>query len=122
MTEKLEVLNLKASYTKDRTKFPRLYVWPEDETVFENLLAGRRSRPVELYRKLLPEILERFGLPEDTKATWSQKAGCSCGCSPGFILNHPLLERTSMVYHVTVTRAAVDDEIRKAVKEIQGKK
>lgn len=65
---------------------PRLYVGIEDESVLENF-AYRTNRPTAIYRQALPEILRRVGLPVDTKAVWNQKAGCSCGCSPGFVLD-----------------------------------
>lgn len=54
----------------------------------EQFVAGRRSRPYTEYRKLLPEIFEKAGIPAGTKASWSQKAGCSCPCSPGFVLDY----------------------------------
>lgn len=65
----------------------RIYVWAEKESVLENL-ANRRSRPHQLYKKhVMAEILERANLPVVTKVRWSQTAGCSCGCSPGFIVD-----------------------------------
>lgn len=68
----------------------RLYIFPQ-ETLLENL-RNRRTRPYKEYRKLIPEIMEKAGLSElwkkgDIKASWSQYAGCSCPCSPGFILS-----------------------------------
>lgn len=68
-----------------RPKQPRVYYSHTDETVWDNL-ANRRCRPVTIYRKHLPEVLKFLGLPADTKYRWSQYAGCSCGCSPAFIL------------------------------------
>lgn len=72
-------------------KKPRVYFF-HDESILENL-ENRRSRPYNEYRKLMPEVLKKANknpdfadIPENTKAAWSQKAGCSCGCSPGFIL------------------------------------
>lgn len=74
-------------------KKPRVYFFV-DETILENL-QNRRSRPYNEYRKLIPQVLKKANkqqdkelpkFPENTKACWSQKAGCSCGCSPGFIL------------------------------------
>ncbi len=41
---------------------------------------------IKKFKNCLPCILKEVGIPENTKASWSQKAGCSCGCSPGFIL------------------------------------
>ena len=66
---------------------------------------GRYNRPYKEYRALLPEVLEQLGLPTDTKAVWSQKAGCRCGCSPGFILQFPSKGKLVDVYvdYVVVT-------------------
>jgi hypothetical protein len=63
----------------------RLYISPEGENLLGNLM-NRRCRPVELYRTVLPEIFEKFNI-HPSSVRWSQKAGCSCGCSPGFILH-----------------------------------
>lgn len=64
----------------------RLFVGPEDWDVIENLW-NRESRPIAIYRMALPAIYKRLGIPQGTAARWSQKAGCSCPCSPGFILD-----------------------------------
>jgi hypothetical protein len=64
----------------------RLYLWPEGEEVIENFLVGRHTRPVALYRLALPAIFKELQIGP-YKAIWSQKAGCSCGCSPAFILD-----------------------------------
>ena len=65
-----------------------LFVWAKDEGAGLEQFVYRHSRPVQLYRTLLPEIFEALGLPANTTARWSQKAGCTCPCSPGFILSH----------------------------------
>ena len=70
---------------RDYNARPRLYIDYKDESVLENL-ANRRSRPTTLYKAMLPEIIAKLDLPPETKVSWSQKAGCQCGCSPGFIL------------------------------------
>ena len=62
----------------------RMYLFPKGENILENL-QNRRSRPYKAYREMLPEIFEQLKLPHDTKVSWSQLAGCRCGCSPGFI-------------------------------------
>ena len=74
----------------------RVYVWPRGESILENL-CNRRSRPYTEYRKLLA------GKSFMEKARWSQKAGCSCGCSPGFILDRTLHKDDKPVdFHVEV--------------------
>jgi hypothetical protein len=68
----------------------KMYFSPEGETVLDQFLVGRRTRPNTLLRKLIPEALKRANvanLSEYTKSSWSRKAGCTCGCSPGFVLS-----------------------------------
>lgn len=62
----------------------RFYVGPAGESVLANLVY-RASRPVKVYRKAATAALEAMNLT-DRKLEWSRTAGCSCGCSPGFIL------------------------------------
>lgn len=54
----------------------------------QDMMTGfRYSNPHRMYRKMvLPQAFKRLGLPPDTVARWSQYAGCSCPCSPGFVL------------------------------------
>lgn len=84
----------------ERASRPRIYFFPEGETIWENLL-NRHDRPHKVYREFLPEVLRSLGLPEDAKVSWSQKAGCSCGCSPAFIVKDPRL--SNYRHHVYVT-------------------
>ena len=63
---------------------PRLYVDIKDESIFEHVV-NRKRRPYNIYKTAiwgseLPQVLN-LG-----KLSWSQYAGCSCPCSPGFIL------------------------------------
>jgi len=46
---------------------------------------GRVDDEVSLFRSLLPAVKEVLGWPGDVKFGWSRKAGCRCGCSPGFV-------------------------------------
>jgi hypothetical protein len=64
-----------------------LYFFPTGETILDNL-ALRRQRPVKEFRALIPQVCEAVGITnmQDLKFSWSQKAGCSCGCSPGFVV------------------------------------
>ncbi len=63
---------------------PRLYISVKDETIMENL-ANRKRRPYNVYKTLIHSSMlgQIFDLG---KLQWSQYAGCSCPCSPGFIL------------------------------------
>ena len=74
----------------------RIYIFT-DESILENLLlraSGENCHPSGVYRKqVLPAIWKSLNITPPKKINWSSKAGCSCGCSPGFIINdkiHPL--------------------------------
>lgn len=66
---------------------PRVYIWLEGESVFDNFI-NRWGRPHKAFRKFILPTLKRVlnVVDDDIKFNWSQKAGCSCGCSPGFII------------------------------------
>jgi hypothetical protein len=80
--------------TQDKpTNKTRISVFLKNENIIENLL-NRYSRESKLYRKeVLPTAFKKLKTvdPElykqikDDKWKWSQYAGCSCGCSPGFV-------------------------------------
>jgi len=86
----------------------RVYVWPERETVMENLV-NRRSRPYNEWRPLVLKELRDAGYQVE-KLQWNQKAGCTmCPCSPGFIVHLKNSERaicnedrTPIDIHLTV--------------------
>lgn len=78
-------IEVKTRYQRNSAK-PRIYVFPKGETILEQL-ETRRQRPYTAYRKeVLPTVMKQLGIPEDTRVRWSQYAGCSCPCSPGFIV------------------------------------
>jgi hypothetical protein len=77
-----------------------VFIHHDDETLAENLV-NRRDRPRDFYRKyVLPKVIQQLNLREGTKARWSQYAGCSCPCSPGFILSDDGLYKTDI--HVSL--------------------
>jgi hypothetical protein len=81
----------------------RIYIWPEGETLQENL-NNRRSRPLGLYRESAFKALDNLKINRSKLSVkWSQKAGCGCGCSPGFIVDgwDPTLDGKDL--HVTIT-------------------
>lgn len=55
-------------------------------TLKDRELSAHKIDPVQVYRKLMPQVLEKVGLNPNMKGQWSRKAGCSCGCSPGFVM------------------------------------
>jgi len=64
----------------------RIFLFPQNETIIENL--GKRfARPQNTWKKIGKSVLKEFGYSEDTKVSFSQQAGCKCGCSPGLIVN-----------------------------------
>ena len=82
----------------------RLYIWPKGESVLENLFEGRHNRPVSFYRKeILPTIRKLFNIDRNTAINWSQKAGCSCPCSPGFIIKDHKFYNMDERYDIRVT-------------------
>lgn len=89
------------------TKQSRLFVSVEGENVLEHL-RNRFDRPVAEYKRLLAPILQSLGVK---KVRWSQKAGCSCGCSPGFVLDRKVFINDSFRGNdlfVTITGAPVN--------------
>ena len=83
-----------------RYKKSRLFLCIKNEKILDNL-ANRRSRPVDKYKSLLPDIVAALEL-EPRKVKWSQYAGCTCPCSPGFIMDHS----QGKDYHVTIDGGA----------------
>jgi hypothetical protein len=76
-----------STYSEEMDKKARIYIFPEGEGIYENLM-NRCQRPHTTYRKeVIPSVLAEMGLPANTKVRWSQYAGCSCPCSPGFVID-----------------------------------
>ena len=74
-----------SEWARDKNKYGRIYVWIKGESILGNLL-NRRSRPYNYYKtEIIPTALRALGIDPAKKVNWSQKAGCSCPCSPGFI-------------------------------------
>jgi hypothetical protein len=109
---------------RDYTKAPRMYVSMSaaGETVLDNLL-NRKRRPYNIYKTLIHS--SGIGSVLDlSKLSWSQHAGCSCPCSPGFVLNrqYPEIEGDVYAYFdvwVTLHGAPSVDE-RKAPRVLVG--
>lgn len=86
-----------------RARTTKLYVFPEGETLLENLY-NRKHRPISVYRKAAKKALEKItaGTEREIKLRWSQRCGCTCPCSPGFFVEGfvPVLNRKNV--YVTI--------------------
>lgn len=70
-----------SGHMTDYTKKPRIY--PSfNESVLDNLV-NRTSRDSTTLGRILRKAMKQLELPG--KVGWSQKAGCSCPCSPGWV-------------------------------------
>ena len=67
---------------KDHYKSPRMYVEVADETVFDNI-ANRKRRPYNVYKTLIHST-NLASVLDLSEFRWSQRAGCTCNCSPGY--------------------------------------
>lgn len=77
-----------------RNSKPRIYVDTDQPFNAIEDLANRTRRPHNAWKldvTIALEELQAKGLTsfrgENFKMSWSQKAGCSCGCSPAFIFS-----------------------------------
>jgi hypothetical protein len=63
-------------------------VYVNEESIMENLIY-RKSRPTKIYRDIINQVREQ--IQEEYKIdlsefVWNQRAFCSCGCSPAFLV------------------------------------
>lgn len=88
---------------------PRCYVFPKGE----NVIVGRHNRPTDLYRReVVPAVTEKLAAylnvsASSIKLNWSRTAGCSCGCSPGYIVTASTLGHKP--FDIFVDVEAADD-------------
>lgn len=96
---------LRRDYNSDCAEYDqttRVYVWPKNENILENL-TNRQNRPYKEYKRLVEKELEDAGY--ECKVRWSQKAGCKmCPCSPGFVLDKTIYgeDNRPVDIHITV--------------------
>lgn len=118
----------KEGYADACREYVRLHFWFEKETVMDHLW-NRHCEPYEEVRPLLAEALASHGVTFE-KSQWSQKCGCSCGCSPGFRLRGvkvngvprhelPLYERPVTVF-LDLAIVAEESEVCGVAGETQG--
>ena len=99
---------------KNYDKETRVYIWPGNESILDQMTT-RLCRPHTIWRKeIMPKVLQELGLPLDTEVKWSQYAGCSCPCSPGFIIKGHC---EHMDVHVYLTDKPVEVKVPELVVE-----
>lgn len=76
----------------------RVFVHLKGESI-RNDIVNRRTRPAKLWKPFAVRAAEAMGLKFES-LSWSQKAGCKCGCSPGFIVKGD--HRSGFDVHVTL--------------------
>jgi predicted DNA-binding WGR domain protein len=66
----------------------RIYLFYTDNVMqsFHDRYDGTHALLGQLFRPLVPVVLAKIKKPTDLTVRWSQYAGCSCPCSPGFIV------------------------------------
>ena len=91
-----EIDNENMFHMGERTKM-KLYFFPKNQSLIETIMK-RYNSPSDLWKKLGSEAMAELGYRiKDNKLSFSQKAGCSCGCSPGLITT----KRTGKSWYIT---------------------
>lgn len=94
----MQIRNVK-EIRRSRTGNARVFVSAKDENPIKDMLTGARwNRPYQAWRPVVQAELAKRGLP--TNVHWSQRAGCACGCSPGFIVPNSM--NLGVDLHVTI--------------------
>jgi hypothetical protein len=88
---------------------PRMYVWADETFDIREDLMNRTRRPYTQWKKIIKPMFATY-LPQvnlERQFMWSQKAGCSCPCSPGFILGSQVVrlsdDRSFVYFDIFVT-------------------
>lgn len=71
-----------------RRKISILYVDRDaelNEALFDSVSVIAYIKRVK--KDIIPDVLQKLNLPENTRVNWSQYAGCACGCSPAFLIH-----------------------------------
>jgi len=104
ITENKQIARNPGSSSREWNKATRIHVFHEGETLIQNLIE-RARRPVSMYRS---KVLEAH--PDlEGHIRWSQTAGCSCGCSPGFIADRTV-RQDGLPVDIYITLSADEPE------------
>lgn len=96
-----------------RSRRNQLYVFESSSTGtsrnISEILQERYSKPYNFYRKEVIPVVKKWLTAEgrvdvvqylEGKWTWSQKAGCACGCSPGFLGDRYMSKDITVVFEI----------------------
>jgi hypothetical protein len=78
----------------NNSRMPELPAVPErahfvdDTTAFHDALVRWWQHRIKLLRPIVLDALREAGV-DPGALRWNRKAGCSCGCSPGFVSDNP---------------------------------
>lgn len=118
-----EVHWIKNTEWRERDRKSRVFIWGDNESILDNL-TNRTRRPYEVWRvlavKVLRELVDQNGRPlwdrEGDAATrrlrWDQRAGCSCPCSPGFVVDSPSRPLRGGDFHIHLVGIPMVDETK----------
>lgn len=92
----IKVRNISFSRKEKPSDKPRIYFWDETKEASIAEMFMQRYTPREVFLPHIEDILEPLGMTRElktstlrnVKVSWSQHAGCSCPCSPGFIVDN----------------------------------
>lgn len=103
----------RTSYSKSvKAQHSRCYVATSDSFNVLEDLENRQRRPHQVWKPLVLDVLKRIGVEPD-QVNWNQRAGCTCGCSPGFILRGRHLTG-KVTFSVTLKGVPTVDETKPA--------
>lgn len=82
----IQVSRKGGTYREQNSK-SHLSVYMKGESIWDNLM-NRRNRPTKIWKMVGETALASLGMEEElfAKMYWNQKAGCSCPCSPAFVM------------------------------------
>ena len=94
-------------WTRAGKKNTRIHVFPKGETLIEQL-HNRRNRPISVFRDIVLKNVPEISTGD---IKWSQTAGCSCGCSPGFIVNRKIIGSENRVIDIYIDAEIICEEV-----------
>jgi hypothetical protein len=75
----------------------KLYFFPKNQSLIQTIMKRFNSN-VKLWKALGTEAMAELGYRiKDNKLSFSQTAGCSCGCSPGLVTT----KKTGKSWYIT---------------------